>query len=119
MTQYNDERTVMNPNLQNQQPNPQLPAAPVDDRLSQYIMPTKNGPSIISYYCGVFGLLPFIGIPFAVIAIIYGHKALKIYKKQPSPGAKAHALTGLIFGYIATVCFLLFFMLIALGVFTG
>lgn len=84
------------------------------DTLSQVIMPTKNPASIVAYYCGIFGLIPIVGIPLAIIAIIFGHKAMALWRVQPSPGAKAHAMTGLILGYFELVVLLAFVILMAI-----
>lgn len=86
-----------------------------NDNLTQTIMPTKNPASIVSYYCGVFGIIPFLGLPLTIIAIIFGHKALAQWRKQPTPGAKGHALTGLIFGYFELLVFVAFIILMVVA----
>ena len=90
---------------QNQQPIQQN-----DDTMQKFI-PTKNMPSLIGYYCGVFGLIPFLGIPLAVAAIILGSIGLSKYKTNPTPGAKAHAITALVLGIIEVVIFTGFFLI--------
>ena len=62
------------------------------------MIPTQNKPALIGYYCGVFGLIPFIGFPLAVTAIILGIIGLSLYKRQPTPGAQGHAITAIVLG---------------------
>ncbi len=92
--------------VQNESQDPQ-PAKPARD-LDQIILPTKNKPALIGYYLGIFGLIPFLGIPFAVAAIFVSKKGLDQYKVNPTPGAKSHAMTGFVLGIFATTCFVLF-----------
>lgn len=74
----------------------------------QTLFPTKNKYSLISYYFGFLGLLPFIGLPFAILAIVFGIKALNKYKINPTPGAKGHAVTGIILASISLCGWVLF-----------
>ena len=83
------------------------------NNVSQTVMPTKNPASIVSYYCGVFGLVPIIGFPLSINAVISGHKAMKLWRIQPTPGAKGHAMTGLILGYIELAVFAAFAIFVA------
>lgn len=106
---------------QNPQPMGQQPAQTVNaqtvasDDAFQKMIPTKNVPSLISYYLGIFGLIPFLGLPFAIGAVVLGHIAMKQFRANPTPGAKGHAMTGLILGYFEIACFLIFigFMILA------
>lgn len=81
-------------------------------------MPTKNMFSIKSYYFGCAGILPFIGLPFSVLAITNGRKAKQKYKEKPTPGAKAHYLVGMALGYFELTVFVLFLALIIYFYFT-
>src|SRR5262245_26603803 len=47
------------------------PRRPDDDALSTLI-PYKNGQALAAYYCGVFSLIPVIGVLLGPIAIILG-----------------------------------------------
>ena len=71
-------------------------------------MPTKNKFSLKSYYFGCIGVLPFIGLPFSVLAITNYRKAMKLYKENPTPGAKGHATVGLWLGIIELLVFTIF-----------
>ena len=84
------------------------PQPPLNDDLTQKFLPTKNMPSLISYYLGVFGLIPILGIPLSIAAIIFGYIGLKRFKANPTPGAKGHAMTGIVLGVVELVCLLMF-----------
>ena len=113
----------MNPQDPNQQqyqqpaPPPQQyyqPYQSQDDTMQKFI-PTKNMPSLWAYYMGVFGLIPFVGLPLSIAAIVLGFMGLKKFKATPTPGAKGHALAGLILGIFEITVFVLFLGLILLG----
>ena len=74
----------------------------------QTLIPTQNKQALIGYYFGVFGLIPVLGIPFAITAIILGTKGLRKANLAPTPGAKGHAMTALVLGIFEAVCFAVF-----------
>lgn len=75
-------------------------------------MPVGNKPALIGYYCGVFGLIPFVGFPLAVIAVVLGVIGLKQHKLRPVPGGKGHAITALALGIFELSCFVAFFIVV-------
>jgi hypothetical protein len=91
---------------QQYQPQPQTQSA---------LLPTGNKPALIGYYMGFVGFLPFIGLPFAIAAIVLGIKGLQQHKVTPVPGGKGHALTGLILGIVEVTFFVLFMSLVGLA----
>ena len=103
----------MNPEKDKQ---PQMDPQPVvnDDSL-QTLIPTKNKPALIGYYFGIFGLLPFIGLPLAIVAIVLGKKGLNQYNAKPTPGAKVHAMIALVLGIIEVTFFTLFVLIIIIA----
>lgn len=112
----------MNPQDQSSQPAPHAvpppyqPAAPSHHSdTAQTFLPTKNKPALISYYCGVFGLIPLLGLPLSVAAVVLGFMGLSRFKVNPTPGAKGHAIAGLSLGIFELVVFLLFIILVAAG----
>ena len=90
-----------------QSPDPATTSTTADD-LAQIIMPTENKYSIKCYYFGCIGFLPFIGLPFSILAIKNGRKAKEQYKAKPTPGAKSHYLVGLGLAYFELTVFILF-----------
>ena len=96
---------------QPQQP-PVSTVQPTSTDSLQTLIPTKNKSALMSYYFGVFGLIPFFGIPLAIAAVVLGIIGLNKFKQKPTPGAKGHALTGIILGSIELIIALLFIVLI-------
>ena len=75
------------------------------------IIPYKNGMALGAYYCGVFGLIPFLGFLLGLIAIVLGILGLSAAAKRPKAGGKGHAITGIILGVIDLVLWpILFFV---------
>ena len=72
-------------------------------------------PALIGYYFGIFGLLPFIGLPLAIVAIVLGKKGLNQYNAKPTPGAKVHAMIALVLGIIEVTFFTLFVLFIVIA----
>jgi hypothetical protein len=93
-----------------QAPQPQQQTQRVDD-LQQKWIPTKNMPALLAYYFGIFGLIPFLGIPLAITAIVLGIIGLKQFKQNPTPGAKGHAMTGLVLGIFEMLVLVVFIIL--------
>lgn len=87
----------------------------LQDDSMQTLIPTKNMPALLSYYFGIAGLIPMLGLPFTMLALIFGKKALKLYAINPTPGAKGHAVTGITLGSIQLVLFLLFIVFLFLS----
>lgn len=73
---------------------PPLPL-PVDPNYSGMI-PYKNGKALLSYYLGLFSILPAIGMVLGIIALVLGVKGLSAAKAQPQIKGKGHAWAGII-----------------------
>ncbi len=69
-----------------------------DDPGIQIIFPYKNPYALVAYYLGIFSLIPFIGFPMGIAALILGIKGLKWAKQNPQAKGKAHAWVGIIMG---------------------
>jgi hypothetical protein len=63
------------------------------------IIPYKNPPALISYYFGVFSLIPFLGILLGIAAVILGIIGLKRKNKNPIIKGTVHAWIGIICGW--------------------
>jgi hypothetical protein len=81
-----------------------------DDTLGG-LMPSKNGPALAAYYFGVFSLIPFVGIPLGIAALILGIKGVRKAREHPEVKGKVHAWVGIIAGSLFS---LLYLILIAL-----
>ena len=69
------------------------------------VIPYKNPPALIAYYCGIFSLLACIPIflPLPIAAVILGIKGLKNAKQHPQVRGQVHAWIGIICGSIFTL----------------
>lgn len=65
------------------------------------VIPYKNPHALISYYLGIVGLLPVIGLLAAIPAIILGISGLRRKKENPIIKGSAHAWIGIILGVIS------------------
>lgn len=74
-----------------------------EDTLTSLI-PIKNKQALISYYLGVFSLLPILGIPLGIAAFILGIRGVKFAKIHPEAKGAIHAWVGLILGGFFGLC---------------
>lgn len=85
------------------------------DDTMQTLIPTKNMPALLSYYAGVFGFIPFLGLPATIAALVLGRIGMRKAKANPTPGAKGHAIAGLVMGTIQMSVFILFLAYVIVG----
>ena len=64
------------------------------------LIPYKNDVALYSYYCGVFGLIPLLGLLLGPIALILGILGFRYAQRRPKAGGMAHAVVGIILGGI-------------------
>jgi len=64
------------------------------------LIPYKNTPALVSYYLGVFSLIPCIGGFLGVAAVILGIMGLRKAAQFPEAKGKAHAIIGIVAGSI-------------------
>jgi hypothetical protein len=67
------------------------------------LIPYKNVPALLSYYLGVFSLIPCIGLVLAVPAVILGIIGLVQRSKNPAIRGAAHAWVGIVLGGLMTL----------------
>lgn len=77
------------------------PPPPVHGDATGGVIPYKNPPALIAYYCSMLALLPFLGFPFAVAAVILGPIGLKRYARNPAIKGKVHARIGIVLGLVS------------------
>ena len=65
-----------------------------------HILPSRNIPALTSWYLGVFGLIPVLGIPFALGAIVSGFIGLKVARRPDVQVGRGHAIAGIILGIL-------------------
>ena len=64
------------------------------------LIPYKNGPALTAYYLGVFSLIPLLGIPLGIGALILGIKGLRMARDHPEVKGKVHAWIGVVAGVL-------------------
>lgn len=72
------------------------------------LIPYKNPKALAAYYCGVFGLIScflFLGI-FGIVPIVLGFLGLKHARQYPEAKGQAHAITGIVLGFLELLTFL-------------
>jgi hypothetical protein len=62
------------------------------------LIPYKNGKALAAYYCGVFALIPCVGLILGPIALILGIMGLQYAKEHPRARGQAHAIVGIVLG---------------------
>jgi len=70
------------------------------------IIPYKNPPALIAYYCGVFSIIPFLGFFIGIAALCLGIAGLKKRKQTPIIRGSVHAWIGIICGSLSIVAHL-------------
>lgn len=65
------------------------------------VIPYKNPAALIAYYVGIFGLVPMLGTPLALAAIILGIIGLGRRKKGLAVGGKVHAIVAIVLGLVS------------------
>jgi DNA-directed RNA polymerase subunit RPC12/RpoP len=77
------------------------------------LIPYRNASALWAYYLGVFSLIPFLGIPIGIVAVVLGFRGLRYVERHPEAKGKAHAWAGIIvgggfaLGYIVLIAVLL------------
>jgi hypothetical protein len=75
-----------------------------DDRDAvETLIPYRNPPALVSYYLGVFGLIPILGLLLGPAALIVGIVGLRKVKQHRRAGGTGHAITGIVLGTLATL----------------
>lgn len=82
------------------------------------LIPYKNVPSLVSYYCGLFSLIPIPVVNFilGLVAIIAGVKGRKLAKIHPEIKGGGHVIAGFILGGIGFVIGSFFLVVIIVSI---
>lgn len=76
---------------------PDEPDRPVGDSTGG-IIPYKNPKALIAYYCGVFSLVPCLGIAPGIAGVVLGILGLQHRKRHPETSGAVHAWIGIVLG---------------------
>jgi hypothetical protein len=67
------------------------------------VIPYKNPKALIAYYCGVFSLVPCLGVFPGVAGVILGIMGLRYRAQHPETKGAAHAWIGIVLGGLMTL----------------
>jgi len=75
------------------------------------VIPYKNMRALVAYYLAVFSLIPLVGVPLGLAAVVLGILGLRFRRQNPTAGGAVHAWIGIIlggvcgFGYLGLTIF--------------
>lgn len=67
------------------------------------LIPYHNPKGLAAYYCGVFSLIPVLGLILGPIALVLGFQGIRFARENETAGGKGHAITGVILGILTTL----------------
>ena len=71
---------------------------PAADSGLNTLIPYRNGLALAAYYCGIFSLIPCLGLVLGVVALVLGVMGWRRYRAQPACGGSVHAWVGIVLG---------------------
>jgi hypothetical protein len=80
------------------------------------LIPYKNGYALTAYYLAVFSLIPILGMPLGLAALVLGIFGLRKAKENPEIKGTVHAWIGIILGGVCGFAWLAI-LIIAIPVF--
>lgn len=81
--------------------NPAAPPAASDPVAT--IIPYRNGLALAAYYCGVFSLIPCVGLLLGPVALLLGILGLRYAGQKSEARGRVHAWIGIILGLIVAL----------------
>lgn len=92
------------------------PRDPIPSVAERALLPVgRPASAIVAGYCALFAILPILGFPFAVAALLCGIVALKSIKADPSLSGRGRAWFGIIMGGIMTTLTAVIIVFMAIG----
>jgi hypothetical protein len=67
------------------------------------LIPYKNPMGLMAYYCGVFALIPCVGLVLGPAAFVLGILGIRYANKYPTAGGKGHAIAGIVLGTLVVL----------------
>ncbi len=77
------------------------------------LIPTHNPSALTAYYLGIFSIIPCLGLPMGIAALVLGLRGLDLVKEHPEVRGRTHALVGIIVGGLFGLINLMGFLIIA------
>lgn len=72
-----------------------------EEGVMRQLIPSENPKSLVAYYCGVFALIPPVGLVLGPLALLFGILGLRTAGKDPKGKGSGHSLAGIVLGPIA------------------
>ena len=85
---------------------PPVPTMPPRGDATGGLIPYKNAPALTAYYLGVFSVIPCLGIPLGIAAVILGILGLRRAARRPEVKGKVHAWIGIVLGALFALVYL-------------
>jgi hypothetical protein len=95
------------------------PASNADDGTIGGLIPFRNAQALWAYYLAIFSLVPCIGIPLGISAVILGILGLRYLGTFPQARGKGHSLTGIILGGFCSLANIILLTLMLIGISVG
>jgi hypothetical protein len=86
-----------------------------DDGGISSLIPYKNGKALAAYYCGVFALIPCVGLILGPVALIFGILGVRFAKENPEARGMGHAIAGIVLGSLVLVAHLAVIVVFAIA----
>jgi len=80
-----------------------MPPPHTEDAALAGLIPYKNVPALVGYYLAVFALIPCVGVPLGIAAVVLGLVGIVRAQVHPEARGKVHAWFAVIFGTFCAV----------------
>jgi predicted Zn finger-like uncharacterized protein len=67
------------------------------------LIPYRNGRALAAYYCGVFSLIPCVGVILGPLALVFGILGVRYAKAHPGAHGMGHGIAGIVLGSLTTL----------------
>ncbi len=85
------------------------------DNAVSVMIPYKNPKALIGYYLGIFSLIPCLGLPLGIAALVLGVLGLRAAKVQPNARGKVHAWVAIVLGGLCALGNMIGIVLVFVG----
>lgn len=92
------------------------PPVPAGSEGITTIIPYRNPPALAGYYLAVFGLIPVLGLVFAVPAVVLGIIGVRRRRHNPTLKGAVHAWIGIILGGLMTLAWCAAIVAMVIGI---
>lgn len=79
------------------------PAPARSDGVATTLIPVRNVPALAAYYCGIFSLIPVLGLVLTLPALILGIVGLSRVRSNPQAKGTVHAWLGIILSVLVLI----------------